>query len=377
MVRGIYLIQPDGALVEMKETPYDTEAVLQELLARYPSVLAGEQVNQAEPRRWLLISREMPVASEEGGGGRWSLDHLFLDQDGVPTLVEVKRGADTRIRREVVGQMLDYAANGVVYWPVDAIRTSFVNTCAKAKLDPEQALLEFLGADVDPQQFWQRVRTNLTAGRIRMVFVADDIPPELRRIVEFLNSQMSPADVFAIEIRQFVRGELKTLVPSVVGETSQAQLRKTGGESQWDETSLLKKLEERGDRVGQQVVHDVLDWASRRDLKLWWGRGATDGSVLPGLRHRGTEYWPLALRTGVRDAYIQVQFAPLSHRPPFDDRARREDLRTRLNRIPGVQLAPDTIDRYPGIPMAIFAESSARRQLIETLDWLLEEIKQA
>src|SRR5581483_6590203 len=132
MVRGIYLIQPDGALVEMTEAAYDTEAVLQELLARYPSVLAGEQVNRAEPRRWLLISREMPVASGEAGGGRWSLDHLFLDQDGVPTLVEVKRGSDTRIRREVVGQMLDYAANGVVYWPVDAIRASFVNTCAKA-----------------------------------------------------------------------------------------------------------------------------------------------------------------------------------------------------------------------------------------------------
>ena len=29
-----------------------------------------------------------------------------------PTLVEVKRSSDTRIRREVVGQMLDYAANG-------------------------------------------------------------------------------------------------------------------------------------------------------------------------------------------------------------------------------------------------------------------------
>src|SRR5262249_3604083 len=31
----------------------------------------------------------------------WSVDHLFLDQDAVRTLVEVKRGSDTRIRREV------------------------------------------------------------------------------------------------------------------------------------------------------------------------------------------------------------------------------------------------------------------------------------
>jgi|SRR5579872_2595824 len=59
----------------------------------------------------------------------WSLDHLFIDQDGIPTLVEVKRGTDTRIRREVVGQMLDYAANAVVYWPVESIRSHFDRTC--------------------------------------------------------------------------------------------------------------------------------------------------------------------------------------------------------------------------------------------------------
>jgi hypothetical protein len=88
------------------------------------------------PARCLLLPRKVVW--------RWSLDHLFLDQDGVPTLVEVKRGTDTRIRREVVGQMLDYAANGVVYWPLETIRASFGNTCAQAKLDPDQALLEFL-----------------------------------------------------------------------------------------------------------------------------------------------------------------------------------------------------------------------------------------
>lgn len=36
--------------------------------------------------------------AEEGGGDRWSLDHLFVDQDGIPTLVEVKRGTAIQIR---------------------------------------------------------------------------------------------------------------------------------------------------------------------------------------------------------------------------------------------------------------------------------------
>jgi hypothetical protein len=55
-----------------------------------------------------------------------------------------------------------------------------------------------------PETFWAMVKTNLQAGRVRLIFVADVIPPELRRIVEFLNAQMDPAEVLALEIKQYV-----------------------------------------------------------------------------------------------------------------------------------------------------------------------------
>src|SRR5713101_6616197 len=122
---GIFLIQANGELVEMNEQAYNSEDLLQELLAKYPALLAGNQIDPKAPRKWLFIERESTVPSKEGGGGRWSADHLFLDQDAIPTIVEVKRSSDTRIRREVVGQMLDYAANAVVYWPVERIRAEF------------------------------------------------------------------------------------------------------------------------------------------------------------------------------------------------------------------------------------------------------------
>ena len=44
--------------------------LLQELLAKYPDLLAGEQINSEEPRRWLLVTREMFVPDEEDGAGR-------------------------------------------------------------------------------------------------------------------------------------------------------------------------------------------------------------------------------------------------------------------------------------------------------------------
>jgi len=89
MSGGIFLIKDDENLVEMTEEKYDSEDLLQGLLEKYPNLLAGDQIDSETPRRWLLISREFGVPDDEGSGDRWSIDHLFLDQDGIPTLVEV------------------------------------------------------------------------------------------------------------------------------------------------------------------------------------------------------------------------------------------------------------------------------------------------
>ena len=164
MGSGMFIIGDDGKLIPMAEQSYDSEERLQKLIAEYPDLLAGDQINSGSPRRWLLVSREQGIPDEEGGGARWSLDHLFLDQDAIPTLVEVKRSNDTRIRREVVGQMLDYAANAVVYWPVEEIRARFETACEQRSEDPDVVLAESLGEGADAETFWEKVKTNLQAG---------------------------------------------------------------------------------------------------------------------------------------------------------------------------------------------------------------------
>lgn len=63
---SIYLKQPTG-LVELREAAYDSEAVLQALLADYPKLLAGEQMDANAPRRWVLVQRELGVPGEDDG----------------------------------------------------------------------------------------------------------------------------------------------------------------------------------------------------------------------------------------------------------------------------------------------------------------------
>ncbi len=66
------------------------------------------------------------------------------------------------------------------------LRERFAATCANKGEDPE----ERIRADEDADAYWELVRSNVMSERLRLVFVADEIPPELRRIVEFLNDQM-------------------------------------------------------------------------------------------------------------------------------------------------------------------------------------------
>jgi hypothetical protein len=275
----------------LDERQYDSEDLLQTLLARYPDLLAGELIDSLAPRKWLLIGREAALASEENGPNRWSVDHLFMDQDAVPTIVEVKRSSDTRIRREVVGQMLDYAANAVVYWPIEKLQAQFEASCAAENQDPGLLLAEFLGSESDSDTFWQRAKTNLQAGRIRMLFVADSIPPELKRIVEFLNAQMDPAEILAIEIKQYVGEGRKTLVPRVIGQTAGAEQKKSAGGREfrkWDEPSFFEDLETRRGPAESAVARKLLEWAKRAMPEIWWGEGKKDGSFFPGLTHKGT-----------------------------------------------------------------------------------------
>ncbi|WP_420640989.1 hypothetical protein [Candidatus Leptofilum sp.] len=375
----IYLIQEDDSLLEMAQRPYDREDILQTLLAKYPDLLAGEQVNPEKPRRWLLVSREIGIPNEESGPEHWSLDHLFLDQDGIPTLVEVKRSSDNRIRREVVGQMLDYAANAVVYWPIETIRAKFEANCEAEAEDPDELVLKLIESEqVDVQDvdgFWGAVKINLQAGKVRLIFVADVIPPELRRIVEFLNEQMDPAEVLAVEVRQYIGQGLKTLVPRVVGQTAEAQQRKSTvsrPKRQWDEAIFFEELAAKKGESEILIAGRILEWAKAKTDYVWWGKGTVWGSFVPTIKHNGRDHqlfvvWTLGT--------IETYFQHYKSKPPFDETGKRQQLLRKLNGITGVDLPDDSISRRPTIPIAVFTEPNKLQQFLVIYEWMIAEIR--
>ena len=216
----IYTRAERGRLEPLEEKPFSTEDELQALIAEHPELLDGEQIRPGDPRRWILISREKGIAETSDAAARWAIDHLIIDQDAVPTLAEVKRGSNPEIRRTIVGQMLEYAAHAAQTWTADELRQTFEKSTNERGLDPSHELATLLQADgeVDADRFWRDVSTNLEARRLRLLFVADDIPDPLERVVEFLNRQMPDIEVLAVEIKQFRGKSTQALVPRVIGK---------------------------------------------------------------------------------------------------------------------------------------------------------------
>jgi len=263
---ALFLIDHEGKLTALDEKPYPSEDLLQSLLADYPDLLGGDQMSDV-PRQWLFVAREVPVPDVEGGAGRWSLDHLFLDQDAIPTFVEVKRASDSRIRREVVGQMLDYAANGLRYWPVEAIQSFLTHSGAGA----DESLAAAFGPEVDAAEYWRKLKENLADGRIRLLFIADKIPHELLAVIEFLNTHMDHTEVLGVEVPQFVgEGGLRTLAPRVLGQTQAARALKqaAGSRSKLTEEDFFAAL---GNQETKDTFRKLLDFGASLGARPVWG----------------------------------------------------------------------------------------------------------
>ncbi len=372
-MKRIFHLTATGEPMALTRAPFENEAELQAVIANHPEII-GAAIN----RDLLLVRREQPIADKAGGGDRWSIDHLFVDRDGTPVLVEVKRATDTRARREVVAQMLDYAANGSAYWNESGLRDGFAATC-KARgpaedTDPEHVLSGFLEEGADPAAFWQTLEGKLRNGQLMMLFVADQIPDELSRIVEFLNEQLNEAEILAVKIGLFRDGTgARTLVPELIGATRRAADAKrtlaplpTKSPDDWlvdfrarngeGPTKLAEKLFAAvRNRGGKIVVARSLDSASG-----WFS--SDDGTRIGALAIR--------LSTG----RVELPLERLARIPIFIDETPRQRLVDAFRAFAGPQFYwSGRVTGSPAFPIAALASEDTWAAYIAFLDRLVTE----
>ncbi len=174
------------------EQAFPSDDYLQREIERRPDLIPGEQVDPDVPRKWLVVTREAGSGEYLPGIDRWTMDHVLIDQDAVPTLVECHMSTDAETGRVTIGRLLDYAANIKSFWPDGRLREAARVTLRRAGRTYEYAVGELIESD-DPRQvesYWVRADQNMTEGRVRIVLASARFSPELFKMIEFFGGQM-------------------------------------------------------------------------------------------------------------------------------------------------------------------------------------------
>lgn len=367
-VEKIFMRGADGKLIALSPAPYDSEDILQGLVGDYPALLAGDQMTPEEPRKWILVSREMGVPGAENGADLWYLDHLFLDQDGIPTLVEVKRSSDTRIRREVVGQMLDYAANASAYWRVEDLQTLYQGDLNTA-----------LGLDSDEEAaYWTTVESNLRLGKLRLVFLADRIPDALLRIIEFLNNQMRDTEVLGLEVRQYRSdtGE-QIFVPKLLGRTFQSVAVKQGCTTrEWDRESFLDDVEQTGGAELRNLAERILEEFTALGCRIWYGKGAQHSSIIVICdAENGVSMHLFGLYPWTKGVYVELAFQRL--KAPFESDEQKQKLKKKFEEVFQSHIPDKKLKGRPSFPTTKLLDSEIYSDFTKVYTDMIHQFREA
>lgn len=188
-----------------------SEAELQQLLHEHPACLPIAEIDS-------LFANPVPICMELSTRAG-PIDNLMVTPSGLPVLVECKLWRNPEGRREVVGQILDYAKE-LSRWTASDLQREVARRIDRPG-NPLLALLREAGHDVDEIAFNDALTHNLRRGRFLLLIVGDGIREGVETIAEYLQVHAGlHFSLGLIELPIFVTAEGDRLVvPRVVART--------------------------------------------------------------------------------------------------------------------------------------------------------------
>lgn len=135
------------------------------------------------------LCQELPVGDNY-------LDLAYVNETGRLMLVECKLWRNPQSRREVIGQILDYAAH-VAKWDYEQLSDAVSSATGRSRASMyEVALEEF--PSLDEATFEDDVERSLREGRFLLAIAGDGIRENVERIVSLMQSRAAPQFSFAL-----------------------------------------------------------------------------------------------------------------------------------------------------------------------------------
>jgi hypothetical protein len=272
------LIQDEHGVRKLEEG-YASEEEMQTFLRDHAELIPVDEIQLGTPPL-LCIGWEVSVASG-------SEDLLYVDENGLLTVVETKLRKNPEARREVVGQVLEYGAQASAWSPndIEMKAQKFLSSAECPQeyrgLTLEQAMRYFLERTGAPareafsyEDFLNLASGNLERGHIRLVIAIDEPPDPLLRIVEFVNRFSERFEMYLIQLKRFhdkATGQ-NIFVPALFGRVARKRLPGR----QWGRESFLQQASEKCSE-GLSALKRLIEFAEA-ERALVWGRGASIGT---------------------------------------------------------------------------------------------------
>lgn len=203
-----------------------------------------------------------------------------------------------------------------------------------------------------------QVDANFAAGRMKLVFVADKIPSELARVVEFLNEQMQ-AEVRAVELAWFESGDgaLTTLTPRIIGSTERTRTAKSGAALPGiDVSEWLARLQANfGDAITQRVMAVIGELEA---LGCTMGVTSAQGALYAMLPVGRLKLYPFFISTKKSGITLDLSLGYLSRKDCFPDEADRQYWYGRYEGVAG-PLSTQNLNGFPNFDITALSDPVA------------------
>ncbi len=186
-----------------------SEGWIQKLIHENPNILPINDIESVFSPAFA-IGRE--VSTPVG-----PIDNLFISREGYLTLVETKLWRNPEARREVVGQILDYAKelNKWSFNDLDSCVKSFNqrhNNNSNGLIETVQKDFEF--EEEEKQIFIDNISKNLARGRFLLLIVGDGIRESVEDMIDYLSQ--SPQIHFTLALIELQVYKLSTDSDSLI-----------------------------------------------------------------------------------------------------------------------------------------------------------------
>lgn len=319
---------------EPAEIGYSSESSLQSIIAEHPSLLPEVSTNAVSCREFYSAAGPIDV--------------ITVDTNGAITVVECKLATNPQSRREIVGQVMDYASR---LWQLDV--DEFDRLWSKAS---GKSL--FVGFLDEEDRVHNALMENLATGRFNLILAVDRINEDLKRITEYLNSITLPSvGVMLAEFTHATEGELEILSPRFFGaDIVDAKMNKdTARKSRWTPELYLEwcnKFDPENETKAAAFI------AALNEAGFYVGRGsASTPSLNCGITSsNSSRRWPIAMYTSEgRGAIFEVRFSDFKNQPEIASKMIQN-----LSEIPKIAIPLDEVKEsgYSRRPNILLGECS-------------------